>query len=34
MEVGLVVDLVKGHPVLHFILIAGEDDRKAHEKVD
>ncbi len=26
MEVGLVVDLVKGHPVLHFMLIAGEDD--------
>ena len=35
MEVGLVVDLVKGHPVLHFMLIAGEDDPgKAHEKVD
>ncbi len=34
MEVGLVVDLVKGHPVLHFILIAGEDDPQSARKVD
>ncbi len=35
MVVSLVVDLVEGHPVLHFMLIAGEDDPgEAHEKVD
>ena len=35
MEVGLVVDLVKGHPVLDFMLIALENHfRKTNEEVD
>ena len=35
MEVSLVVDLIEGHPVLHFMLIALEDHFcKTNEKVD
>ncbi len=35
VEVGLVVDLVKGHPVLHFMLVALKNDlREANKEVD
>ena len=33
--IGLVVDLIEGHPVFHFVLIAGKYHfREAHEEID